>query len=125
MPANAAGLQIDVGLTSGGPAHFYVQKDAPPWFNNALFQIQNNDITHTLSIDATSNPPLTAGRWYVGIQAPGPQDVDFNLTATLSPQLTLPMNATRMEYTLVGNGPGDGDHLYRWGSATYLAEFHQ
>ncbi len=46
VPANAAGLQIDVGLTSGGPAHFYVQKDAPPWFNNALFQIQNNDITH-------------------------------------------------------------------------------
>ncbi len=114
------------------------------------------EVPHTLSIDATSNPPLTAGRWYVGIQAPGPQDVDFNLTATLSPQigsppvtgdiplangvpatgsvwfgewryyiLTLPMNATRMEYTLVGNGPGDGDHLYRWGSVTYLAEFHQ
>lgn len=140
VPANAAALQLEVERTHGDPAHLYVQKDAPPWFNNALFQIQNNDITHTLSIDATSNPPLTAGRWYVGIQAPGPQDVDFNLTATLSPQigsppvtgdiplangvpatgsvwfgewryyiLPLPMNATHMEYTLAGNGPGDGD----------------
>jgi len=147
VPANAAGLQIEVERTGGGPAHLYVQKDglyvqkdAPPWFNNALFQIQNNDITHTLSIDGTSNPPLTAGRWYVGIQAPGPQDADFNLTATLSccagsPPVTgdiplangvpvtgsvwfgdwqyyifdVPLNATRMEYTLVGNGPGDGD----------------
>jgi len=140
VPANAAGLQIEVERTGGGPAHLYVQKDAPPWFNNALFQIQNNDIIHTLSIDGTSNPPLTAGRWYVGIQAPGPQDADFNLTATLSccagsPPVTgdiplangvpvtgsvwfgdwqyyifdVPLNATRMEYTLVGNGPGDGD----------------
>lgn len=140
VPANAAALQIDVGLTGGGPAHLYVQKYVPPWFNNALFQIQNNDIAHTLSIDGTSSPPLTAGRWYVGIQAPGPQDIDFDLTTTLlccagSPPvtgdiplangvpmtgsvwfedwqyyiLTLPLNATRMEYTLVGNGPGDGD----------------
>lgn len=143
VPANAAGLQIEAERTHGGPVHLYVQKDSPPWFNNALFQIQNNDIVHTLSIDGTSNPPLTAGRWYVGIQAPGPQDTGFELTTTLSccagaPTVTgdiplangvpvtgsvwfgdwqyytlnLPVNATRLEITLTGNGPGDGDLYY-------------
>jgi len=147
VPANAADLLIEVQRTSGGEAHLYVQKDAPPWFNNALFQIQNNNIIHTLPINGTSNPPLTAGRWYFGVYAPGPQDADFDLTATLSccagpPPvigsdiplangvletgsvwfgdwqhyvLDLPMNATRLEITLTGNGPGDGD-LYYGGS---------
>lgn len=143
VPANAADLLIEVERTSGGEAHLYVQKDAPPWFNNALFQIQNNDIVHTLSINGTSNPPLTAGRWYFGVYAPGPQDADFDLTATLSccagpPPVTgdiplangvpttgsvwfgdwqyytlnLPMNATRLEITLTGNGPGGGELYY-------------
>ena len=84
VPANAAELLIELERTGGGEAHLYVQKDTLAGLNNYAFRSQGSNIIHTLTVDGMSTPPLSAGTWYVGVHAPGPQDADFDLTVTLS-----------------------------------------
>ncbi len=83
VPPDATNLQVCVSGISD-PVQLFIRKDDFPTLTTFDYNITVNPPGLCVDISPGDSPPLSSGRWYIGVFNPNPNPVTARITATVS-----------------------------------------
>lgn len=82
VPAGSSQLLIDMDANGSGDADVYVKKNSQPTLSSYDFRPWLNGSDENVTVNGSSSPALTSGRWYIGVY--GYSAAGYKLRATIS-----------------------------------------